>query len=119
MLVARRFQGPEQVEEIHRRATESPAYWVWMAVLAAGAMVILATLGLGDLKKLIDLATILSFVTAPFLGLLTYRAIISPVVPARYQPSLVLRLLAQAGIVLLTILLVVFIGQYVLAAVPQ
>jgi Mn2+/Fe2+ NRAMP family transporter len=111
MLVSQRFRGPEQAEELQRRAAESAAYWMWMLLLAAGAMLILATLGLGDLKKLIDLATILSFMTAPFLGLLTYRAIISSAVPEEYQPSRSLRLLAQAGIALLGLLLIVFLIQ--------
>ncbi len=115
MLVGRRFRGPESSEELKRRAVESPAYWVWMTLLAAGALLILATLGLGDLKKLIDLATILSFMTAPFLGILTYRAIVSPAVPAQYQPSRLLRFLALAGIGLLSLLLLVFLYQTFLA----
>lgn len=115
MLLGRRFRGPESVEELKRRAAESPAYWFWMTLLAAGAMLMLAKLGLGDLKKLIDLATILSFITAPFLGILTYRAIISPAVPEQYRPSRLLRLLALAGIALLGLLLLAFLYQTFLA----
>ncbi len=111
MLVMQRFRGPERSEELHRRASESTAYWVWMTLLAVGAMVILATLGMRDLKTLIDLATVLSFITAPFLGMLSYRAIISPWVPEQYRPNRFLRLLAQAGIALLGLLLIVFVYQ--------
>ena len=116
MLVVRRFQGPEQPEEIHRRAGQSPVYWGWMALLAAGAMMILATVGLRDLKKLIDLATILSFITAPFLGLLSYRAVVSPWVPEQYRPGRKLRLLAQAGIAFLGLFLLYFLYQHFLVS---
>lgn len=109
MLVVRRFQGPEQPEEIHRRAGQSRVYWSWMMLLAAGALLILATMGLRDLKKLIDLATILSFITAPFLGLLSYRAVVSPWVPEQYRPGRKLRLLAQAGIAFLGLFLLFFL----------
>jgi Mn2+/Fe2+ NRAMP family transporter len=111
-LVVRRFRGPEQPEEIHRRAGQSPVYWSWMALLAAGAILILAMMGLQDLKKLIDLATILSFITAPFLGLLSYRAVISREVPEQYRPGRKLRLLANIGIVFLGLFLVYFLYQY-------
>ncbi len=104
-LVVRRFRGPEQPEEIHGPTGESPVYWGWMTLLAAGALLILATLGLRDLKPLIDLATILSFVTAPLLGLLSYRAVISPWVPEQYRPGRKLRFLAQSGIAFLGLFL--------------
>lgn len=109
MLVLRRFRGPEDPEEIHCRAGQSPFYWGWMAVLAVGAMLILATMGLKDLKKLIDLATVLSFITAPFLGVLSYRAVVSPWVPEPCRPGRPLRLLAQLGIVFLGMFLLYFL----------
>ncbi len=111
MLVVRRFQGPELPDEIHRRAGQSAVYWSWMAILAAGAILILATVGLQDLKKLIDLATILSFITAPFLGLLSYRAVVAPWVPEQYRPGRKLRLLAQVGIAFLGLFLLYFLYQ--------
>ena len=117
MLVVRRFRGPEQPEEIHGRAAESPAYWVWMALLTTGALLILATTGLRDLKKLIDLATILSFITAPFLGLLSYRAVVSSAMPEQYRPGRMLRLLAQVGIAFLGLFLLYFLYQSFLVAV--
>ncbi len=116
MLVVRRFRGPEQPEEIHRRAGQSWVYWSWMVLLAVGAIVILATIGLRDLKKLIDLATILSFITAPFLGWLSYRAVVAPWVPEEFRPGRKLRLLAQTGIAFLAIFLVYFLYRTFLVA---
>jgi Mn2+/Fe2+ NRAMP family transporter len=109
MLVVRRFRGPEQPEEMHRRAGQSWGYWTWMVVMALGALLILASVGLKDLKRLIDLATVLSFITAPFLGLISYRAVVAPWVPEAYRPGCTLRLLAQAGIGLLGLLMLYFL----------
>ena len=54
------------------------------------------------LARLVDLATILSFITAPFLGMLTYRAMMADWVPEEFRPGLALRILAVAGIAFLT-----------------
>ena len=107
-LVVRRFRLPETPEEIRTKPGKARDYWIWIAVLSAGAMLIIAY-GLRSLTGLIDLATILSFVTAPFLGILTYRAITDPVVPEACRPGRGLRALALAGIAFLGAFLLFFL----------
>ncbi|MBN2492270.1 MAG: Nramp family divalent metal transporter, partial [Planctomycetes bacterium] len=85
-LAGRRLRGPEDPEEVASHSGRSWDYWAWMAAQAAGAMLIL-TVGLSSLTDLVDLATILSFLTAPLLGILTYRAIVAPWVPAAFRPA--------------------------------
>jgi hypothetical protein len=64
---------------------------------------------LRSLKALVDLATTLSFVTAPFLGVLTYRAIMAHWVPDEFKPRPWLRGLAIVGIVFLSAFLIFFL----------
>ncbi|MFC2172560.1 NRAMP family divalent metal transporter [Acidobacteriota bacterium] len=96
-LVARRFKTPEDSSEEMKRSGNSWDYWVWMAVLCVGGMIVIAFY-LTSLKALVDLATTLSFVTAPFLGILTYRAIMSDAVPDEFKPKPWLRGLAIIAI---------------------
>jgi Mn2+/Fe2+ NRAMP family transporter len=99
-LLGRRFRGPEDPGDVETRMARCPGYWIWMAVLAAGAVVVLVFYT-QRILDLVDLATILSFATAPFLGWLTYRAIRSDRVPPEYRPGPWLRGLALSGILFL------------------
>jgi Mn2+/Fe2+ NRAMP family transporter len=107
-LVARRFRTPEDPVEVLERCGSSWDYWTWMGVMAAGAMLIVG-MYLRSLKALVDLATTLSFVTAPFLGFLTYRAIMADWVPDEFKPRPWLRGLAVVGIVFLGSFLLFFL----------
>lgn len=96
-LLMRRFRTEETPEELTHKVARSPAYWLWMTILAIGAMLIVGFYMKG-LKGLIDLATILSFAVAPFLGILTFRAILHPSVPGEYRPGSFLKALAVVSI---------------------
>jgi Mn2+/Fe2+ NRAMP family transporter len=101
VLVAR-FRGPEapwtadEGEDGFRRT-----YWLSMGLVAAGAMALL-TLFMGSLAALVDLATTLSFLTAPPLAWLNHRAMLAPEVPADHRPAPWLRALSLLGLALLT-----------------
>ena len=63
-----------------------PSYWGAMAVMAVGSLGFIG-LFLGSLKAMVDLATTLSFLTAPVLALLNHRAATSADVPASRRPA--------------------------------
>lgn len=98
VVLGARLRGPEApgVDEL-----EGPrgrrAYFVAMAVLALGALAVIFAL-LTSLKALVDIATTLSFLTAPVLALLNHRAIHAPEVPAAARPSPGLRLGSMTGV---------------------
>jgi Mn2+/Fe2+ NRAMP family transporter len=102
-LAGRRFRGPEVDAETSASSARSPGYWIWMGVMAVGGMVIIEVY-LKSLKDLIDLATFLSFLTAPFLGFLTLRAVTASWVPEEFRPGRKLRLTAVVGLVSLVLL---------------
>lgn len=83
-------------------------YWVWMAVVIGGAMLLLTVLK-GGLTFMVDVATTLSFLTAPVLGYLNLRVVTSPHMPAESQPGKGLRWLAYSGIVFGLALAVVYV----------
>lgn len=68
-------------EEEGARPCSPVSYWGSLAIVVGGAAVVLQ-LYVSSLKALVDLATTLSFVTAPFLAALNHRALFSPEVQA-------------------------------------
>ncbi|PTX61065.1 Mn2+/Fe2+ NRAMP family transporter [Kordia periserrulae] len=76
------------------------SYIFWMLVLVAGTIIIM-TQFLSEMAMLIEIATILSFVTAPFYAISNYILITSKHTPKAWQPKLGLRILSWFGILFL------------------
>ena len=74
--------------------------WVWLVILVAGSSAIVLFL-LGSLKVFVDVATILSFLTAPILGWMNYKVVTSPDMPAEHRPPMWLRVLSYVGLIVL------------------
>jgi Mn2+/Fe2+ NRAMP family transporter len=94
-----RFRGPESSEHPDRRSDRTGAYWGALVVLCLGALAILAYLA-QTMRTLIDLATTLSFLSAPMLSLLNHRAVTSEDVPRGDRPRPWLVAASWIGIVL-------------------
>lgn len=96
--LAARFRGPERPGETTVR---DRVYWAALLVLAAGSLAIIgyALRGGAAFKALVDLATSLSFLTAPALAWLNHRAIHAPEVPLEHRPSPALTAWSVSGIV--------------------
>lgn len=76
------------------------SYVFWILILATGTMFILNLL-LSEMGTLIKIATILSFLTAPFYAIINYKLITSKYTPTEFQPKPKLRLLSIISIILL------------------
>jgi len=74
-------------------------YWFWIILLSVGTFLLL-NFFMADMGALIEIATILSFLTAPFYGILNY-IVITKHTPKKHQPGRVLRLLSILGILFL------------------
>ena len=72
-------------------------YWGAMVVLVAGALLLMSVFQ-RSLTGMVDLATTLSFLTSPILGVLNYRAVTAPHMPAGTTPPGWLRALTWAGL---------------------
>lgn len=82
--------------EIQKRLT-----YLWMFILVAGAVIIIASFS-EKMRLLVDIATTLSFITAPVLGFLNLKAITGKNVAPEFQPSLGMRILSWAGLFILS-----------------
>ncbi|MCB2198140.1 Nramp family divalent metal transporter [bacterium] len=90
-------------------------YWVWMLIVAVGGLLLLTLLRAG-LTVMVDIATTLSFLTAPLLGYLNYRVVTGPSMPMEARPRPWLRTLSWLGILFGIIFGAVFLAwRFVLA----
>ncbi len=72
----------------------------WMTLLLFGSVLLIARFT-SSMKAMVDLATTLSFVTAPVMAFLNYKAVTDKHVPEAYKPGKGLLAFAVAGIILL------------------
>ena len=77
-------------------------YFHWISVLSLGTMLIFYYL-LSEMGALVEIATVLSFVTAPFYAILNYKLVISKNMPKSHRPSKSMRILSISGILFLTL----------------
>lgn len=75
-------------------------YWFWITFLAIGTIVILVYF-MSEMGVLIKIATILSFLTAPFFAIINYVLISGKHTPEKWRPSLALKILSWLGILFL------------------
>lgn len=80
---------------------EKNYYFPWMVVLTLGTAAIFLFL-LSEMGQLVQIATVLSFITAPLYSFLNYRLVVSKAMPKKYQPKRGLRFLSIVGILFLT-----------------
>ena len=77
------------------------SYLFWILVLVIGTCVIFFFL-LSNMGALVQLATILSFITAPFYGLINFLLVSGRHMPENYRPNGLMRVWSIAGLVFLT-----------------
>ena len=85
-------------------------YIFWITILAVGTCLIFLFL-LSEMGLLVQIATVLSFITAPFYAILNYRLVTSNYMPKENHPTLKIKILSLLGIVFL----IGFTGVYLLS----
>ena len=75
-------------------------YWFWIFFLAIGTILIL-TFFLSEMGTLIKIATILSFLTAPFYAIINFVLISGKHTPEEWRPSTSMKILSYLGIIFL------------------
>jgi Mn2+/Fe2+ NRAMP family transporter len=86
--------------------------YTWMMITVAVVSFFFILLLSSNLKDLVDLATILSFLIAPVIALINYRVITSKQIAPEYQPGTRLIWLARSGIVFLSVFAVIYAVVY-------
>jgi Mn2+/Fe2+ NRAMP family transporter len=75
-------------------------YWFWILLLGIGTYIILRYFQ-DNMVSMVQIATIISFLTAPFYAILNYVLISGKHTPKEHRPSLFLKLLSFLGILFL------------------
>ncbi len=83
-------------------------YWYWILVVIGGTLFLLGYFS-GTMGFMVDLATSISFVTAPVLAFINFKVITDKHVPEFARPKAWLKIFAYVGIVFLALFSVVFI----------
>lgn len=88
------------------RIRTSPNYhtwlsWFWLFILVAGTLILLGLLS-NTMRFMVDLATTLSFITAPVLAIMNYKVVTDKHMPSEARPKPWLKAWARTGIVFLS-----------------
>lgn len=83
-------------------------YWIALGMFLAGTLFLLH-FHTDNMLQLVDLATSLSFLTAPILGWWNFRLVRDKSFPPNYQPSRALNLLSWTGLLFLSLFSLVFL----------
>ncbi len=81
----------------------------WISILVLGAFLIMTSFAT-QMKLLVDIATSLSFITAPVLGYLNYKAVTGKNISEKNQPGRFLKILSWIGLVILSAFALLFIS---------
>ncbi len=84
-------------------------YWIGMMIVVIGSLTII-TFFLNDMTLLVDLATTLSFLTAPILAYINYKVVTGKTMPKEFQPKQWLKILSWIGIIFLSIFSLLFLA---------
>lgn len=75
-------------------------YWFWIILLGLGTYIILRYF-IEDMGLMVKMATILSFLTAPFYAILNFILISGKYTPKKHHPSIYMKILSVFGIIFL------------------
>lgn len=82
--------------------------WFWLVLVVSGSLVLIGVFA-KNMTFMVDLATTISFVTAPILAYLNFKAVMSKAVSKENQPPKWLRLYAEVGLVFLSLFSIAFL----------
>lgn len=75
--------------------------WIWMIVVVTGALILMSVLS-SSMMVMVDIATTLSFITAPILAILNFKVVTDSHMPEASRPKKWLQVYAWIGIVFLS-----------------
>jgi len=75
-------------------------YIFFLFLLLAGSLIVVLPFA-GNLKELVDFATVLSFMIAPVIAIINFRLVTGKFLEKNMQPSILLKILSFAGILFL------------------
>ena len=86
----------------------SKLYWIWVLFLSVCSVLIIGVFT-SSMKTLLDLATIISFLAAPFFAYINFKVVKSDFLPKEYHPKKWLTVLSWAGLIFLIGFSIIFL----------
>jgi len=83
-------------------------YWVWVLFLSLVSVLIIGVFT-SSMKLLLDFATIISFLAAPFFAFINYKVVTSNFIPQEHHPPKWLKALSWLGIIFLLAFSILYI----------
>ena len=80
----------------------------FLFIVAGGTLLIILYFS-KEMRRLVDIATILSFLTSPFLAYLNYKLIYGSGFPCKHKPHKIIKFLAVIGMSFLVIFSIIFL----------
>ncbi len=94
-------------EEVIRTKFRS-FYNLFLFVLLIGSLIVVLQFG-GNLRELVDFATVLSFMIAPVIAIINFRLVTGKFLDKDMQPSIWLKVLSVVGILFLSVFAIYFL----------
>jgi Mn2+/Fe2+ NRAMP family transporter len=91
----------------------SKLYWIWVLFLSAAAMLIIGVFT-NSMRNLLDFATVISFLAAPFFAYINFKVVKSDFLPKEFHPPKWLTVLSWAGLIFLMGFSIIFIVSKVI-----
>ncbi|MCK5824111.1 MAG: divalent metal cation transporter [Ichthyobacteriaceae bacterium] len=89
-------------------STKKIPYSTWIALVVSGTLIVVFFF-MKNMRQMVDLATTLSFLSAPILGFLNYKIVTNKNFPDNAKPNKLLRTLSIIGLTVMVVLSVVYI----------
>lgn len=86
--------------KLQKKKESRTSYWFWLSFTAIGTLIIVFCF-LSNMTAMVDLATSISFLIAPVLALMNYKAVTSKDIPKEQQPGIGLRIWTWIGMAVL------------------
>ena len=88
-------------------------YWVWVLFLSVVAALIIG-LFTSSMKILLDFATVISFLAAPFFAYINFKVVKSDFFPEEYRPKKWLTVLSWMGLIFLVGFSIIYIVSVII-----
>ncbi|HSG68469.1 MAG TPA: Nramp family divalent metal transporter [Bacteroidales bacterium] len=91
-----------------QKNSDRKLYWFWILMVMAGALILLRYFAT-SMRYMVDVATTISFITAPILAWMNYKVVRSKHIPKYARPGIVLRVWSWIGMIFLSLFTIYYI----------
>ena len=91
----------------------SKLYWMWILFLSIVSIIIVGVFT-SSMKILLDFATVISFLAAPFFAYINYKVVTSDFIPEEYRPKKWLIVLSWMGLIFLVGFSIIYIVSVII-----